>query len=83
MCDGIHLKPGLGTEKACLMVLIGADTEGQKHLIALREGYRESTVSWGDLLKDCRQRGLNAPARWIADGARDAGGSGLAPAQRA
>ncbi len=36
--DGIYLKAGLGTEKACLMVLIGADTEGQKHLIALREG---------------------------------------------
>lgn len=67
--DGIYLKAGLGTEKACLMVLIGADTEGQKHLLALREGYRESAESWGELLKDCRQRGLNAPACWIADGA--------------
>jgi len=28
--DGIDLKAGLGTEKACLMVLIGADTEGVK-----------------------------------------------------
>ena len=68
-CDGIYLKAGLGTEKACLMVLIGADTEGKKHLIALREGYRESTASWGDLLRDCRRRGLNEPACWIADGA--------------
>jgi putative transposase len=67
--DGIYLKAGLGTEKACLMVLIGADTAGQKHLIALREGYRESAESWGELLKDCRQRGLNEPACWIADGA--------------
>ena len=67
--DGIYLKAGLGTEKACLMVLIGADTTGQKHLIALREGYRESAESWGALLKDCRQRGLNEPACWIADGA--------------
>lgn len=66
--DGIYLKAGLGTEKACLMVLIGADTAGQKHLIALREGYRESADSWGALLKDCRQRGLNEPACWIADG---------------
>ncbi len=68
-CDGIYLKAGLGTEKTCLMVLIGADTEGKKHLIALREGYRESTDSWGALLKDCRRRGLNQPACWIADGA--------------
>jgi len=67
--DGIYLKAGLGTEKACLMVLIGADTEGKKHRIALREGYRESVESWGDLIRDCRKRGLNEPACWIADGA--------------
>jgi transposase-like protein len=67
--DGIYLKAGLGTEKVCLMVLIGADREGKKHLIALQEGYRESADSWGDLLKDCRRRGLNEPACWIADGA--------------
>jgi transposase-like protein len=68
-CDGIYLKAGLGTEKACLMVLIGADTEGKKRLIGLREGYRESAESWGALLKDCRRRGLNEPACWVGDGA--------------
>ena len=67
--DGIYLKAGLGTEKTCLMVILGADTQGNKHLLALREGYRESAESWGDLLRDCRQRGLNPPACWIADGA--------------
>ena len=67
--DGIYLKAGLGTEKAALCVLIGADTAGVKHLIALREGYRESAESWGDLIRDCRRRGLNEPACWIADGA--------------
>ncbi len=67
--DGIYLKAGLGKEKACLMALIGADTEGKKHLIALREGHRESADSWSALLKDCRRRGLNQPACWIADGA--------------
>jgi putative transposase len=67
--DGIYLKAGLGMEKACLMVLIGADTNGRKHLVALREGFRESAESWGDLIADCRKRGLNEPACWIADGA--------------
>ncbi len=67
--DGIYLKAGLGTAQACRMVLMGADTEGQKHLFALREGYRESAASWGALLKDCRPRGLNEPACWVADGA--------------
>ena len=66
--DGIYLKAGLGAEKACLMVLIGADRAGVKHLIALREGYRESTESWGELIRDCRRRGLNEPACWVADG---------------
>jgi len=51
------------------MVLIGADTQGKKHLIGLREGYRESAESWGSLLKDCRRRGFNEPACWIGDGA--------------
>jgi putative transposase len=66
--DGIYLKAGLGTEKVCLMVLIGADTAGGKHLMALREGYRESSDSWGGLLADCLKRGLNQPACWIGDG---------------
>lgn len=67
--DGIYLKAGLGTERTCLLVLIGADTAGEKHLIALREGYRESSESWGELLADCRRRGLDQPACWIGDGA--------------
>ncbi len=67
--DGIYLKAGLGTEKACLLVLIGADMEGRKHLIALREGYRESAASWGVRLRDGRTRGRNEPACWVADGA--------------
>ena len=67
--DGIYLKAGLGTETACPLMLIGADIEGRKHLIALREGYRESAASWGELVQDCRARGMNEPACWIADGA--------------
>jgi len=67
--DGIYLKAGLGTERACLLVLIGADAAGEKHLIALREGYRESAASWGELVADCRCRGMNPPACWIGDGA--------------
>lgn len=66
--DGICLKAGPGTVKACLMVLIAADTAGQKHLIALWKGYREGAERWGDLIRDWRQRGLNEPACWIAEG---------------
>jgi len=39
--DGIYVTAGVGDEKACLLVVIGADTAGKKHLLALEEGYRE------------------------------------------
>ena len=51
------------------MVRLGVDREGVRHRIALREGCRESAESWGELIRDCRRRGLNEPACWIADGA--------------
>lgn len=67
--DGIHLKAGIATEDMCALVIIGADRAGKKHLLALAEGYRESTESWLEVLRDLKQRGLNAPAIAVADGA--------------
>ena len=43
----------LDEEKLCLLVLIGVRVDGTKELIALADGYRESTGSWADLLRDC------------------------------
>jgi transposase-like protein len=40
--DGIYVKAGIGTERACLLVVIGADSTGKKHLLGLSEGFRES-----------------------------------------
>lgn len=66
--DGIYLKAGVGKERAALLIIIGADTDGRKRLLALREGYRESTDSWKEVLKDLRDRGLRAPALLCGDG---------------
>ena len=44
--DGIYLAAGIGDERACLLVVVGCDTTGQKHFLALEEGYRESKESW-------------------------------------
>lgn len=66
--DGIYLKAGIADEKLCLLVLIGADITGRKHLLALEEGYRESKDSWLEALRDLKARGLNEPALAIADG---------------
>jgi hypothetical protein len=59
--DGIHLKVRLEQTKLCLLVMIGVRADGRKELVALTDGYRESTESWADLLRDCRRRGMVAP----------------------
>jgi transposase-like protein len=67
--DGIYLKAGIGTDRACLLVVIGADSTGKKHLLGLTEGYRESKESWLELLRQLQARGMNEPALAIGDGA--------------
>jgi len=67
--DGIYLKAGLGDERACLLVILGADVTGKKHLLALEEGYRESKESWLQVLRRLKARGMNEPAVAVGDGA--------------
>jgi transposase-like protein len=56
--------------KQCILVVIGVNEQGKKELIAIEEGYRESTQSWTELLEDIRHRGLTiAPKLAIGDGA--------------
>jgi transposase-like protein len=67
--DGIHVNVRLDEAKLCLLVLIGVRADGRKELIALTDGYRESTESWADLLRDAKRRGMRAPVLAIGDGA--------------
>jgi transposase-like protein len=67
--DGIHVNIRLEEHKLCLLVLIGVRADGRKELIALADGYRESTESWADLLRDCARRGMRAPVLAVGDGA--------------
>ena len=71
--DGIHAKIRLEDEansRQCLLVLMGATAEGEKELIAVVDGYRESEQSWSELLLDLKQRGLGQPPRLaVGDGA--------------
>jgi transposase-like protein len=66
--DGVYVKAGLEDSKAALLVLIGADAEGRKHVLAVISGERESTASWTAVLRDLKARGLCAPKLTIADG---------------
>ena len=67
--DGIHLKVRLEADKVCLLVMIGVRVDGTKELVALSDGFRESSESWADLLRDCKRRGMRAPVLAVGDGA--------------
>jgi transposase-like protein len=71
--DGVHFNIRLedpGNNKQCILVLMGATEDGKKELIAIAEGYRESTQSWRELLLDVKNRGLSqAPKLATGDGA--------------
>ncbi len=67
--DGIHVNVRLEQDRLCLLVMIGARPDGTKELIAIEDGYRESTESWSDLLRGLKARGMQAPVLAIGDGA--------------
>lgn len=66
--DGIYVKAGLERDKAALLVVIGAMSDGTKEVLALVSGYRESTESWTAVFRDLVARGLGEPRLLVADG---------------
>lgn len=67
--DGIHTGVRLGgDERLCCLVMVGARLDGSKELVALADGYRESTESWAELLRDLNKRGMRAPELAVGDG---------------
>ncbi len=68
--DGVYCQARLEDERSCLLVVMGADSFGNKELLAISDGFRESTQSWKELLLDVKSRGLEkAPALAVCDGA--------------
>ena len=67
--DGVHFNIRLEQERLCTLVMIGARADGTKEVIAVEDGYRESTESWLTLLRDLKKRGMRAPAVAVGDGA--------------
>ncbi len=68
--DGVNVQVRLGEDKKiCLLVIIGATEDGDKELLAVHPGYRESTESWLTVLRSLIDRGLMAPMLAIGDGA--------------
>jgi len=68
--DGIHTGVRLGSDdRLCSLVMVGARLDGTKELVALADGYRESTESWAELLRDLKKRGMKPPELAVGDGA--------------
>jgi putative transposase len=68
--DGVHVSVRLGEDtRLCLLVVIGVREDGAKELLAVEDGYRESTESWAGVMRDLKARGVNEPKLVIGDGA--------------
>ena len=66
----MHVSVRLGEDdRLCLLVVIGVREDGVKELLAVEDGYRESTESWAAVMRDLKDRGLNEPRLVIGDGA--------------
>jgi transposase-like protein len=68
--DGVYFTPRMDEDRQCMLVIIGADEWGNKDVLGLIDGFRESTQSWSELLVDLKSRGLEAaPKLAVGDGA--------------
>ncbi len=63
------IKRSVVTTAICVLVLMGVNEKGKKHLIAIEDGTRESTQSWREVLLNAKSRGLKAPKLATGDGA--------------
>ena len=67
--DGIYSNVRMD-DKLCLLVIIGVTEQGTKEIVAIEDGFSESTASWLELLTNLRERGLTvSPKLAIGDGA--------------
>jgi transposase-like protein len=68
--EGVYTGVRLGSDdRLCCLVMVGARLDGAKELIAIADGYRESSESWAELLRSLKKRGMRAPELAVGDGA--------------
>ena len=66
--DGVYFNIRLEEDRLACLVVIGVLPDGRKEVIALEDGYRESTESWASLLRDLKRRGMTTPILAVGDG---------------
>lgn len=57
----MHFRIRLEEDRLCFLVTVGVRLDRTKELVAVADGYRESTENWARLLRDLKRRGLAAP----------------------
>jgi putative transposase len=60
-CDGVYFEMRVARtiEKVSVLVVIGVTESGQKQVISLQSGDKESASSWRETFKDLKRRGLD------------------------
>ena len=62
--DGVNFNIRLEQDRLCCLVLVGVRADGHKELVAASDGYRESTESWSELLRDLKRRSWHGRFCW-------------------
>jgi putative transposase len=60
-CDGVYfeMRVARSIEKISVLVVIGVTESGQKQVIGIQSGDKESATSWRETFKDLKRRGLD------------------------
>lgn len=66
--DGVYPKAGPKDENMAVLVVVGLNRKGEKEILAIEEGYRESEETWRDIFRNLKQRGVRWIGLAIADG---------------
>jgi len=61
-CDGVYFEMRVtrSIEKVSVLVVIGVTESGQKQVISIQSGDKESATSWRETFKDLKRRGLDS-----------------------
>ncbi|PIZ44429.1 MAG: IS256 family transposase [Armatimonadetes bacterium CG_4_10_14_0_8_um_filter_66_14] len=67
--NGVYFNVRLEEDRLACLVVVGVREDGSKEVLAISDGYRESTESWKTLLRELKQRGLSEPLLAVGEGA--------------
>jgi putative transposase len=69
--DGIHFGARMEDASQCMLVIIGATKSGEKELLTIVDGYRESEQSWLEALNELKRLGLKKAPKVAVEKAFD------------